>query len=82
MSLYFINVTIHVFAALLWLGGMFFLAAVGAPVLRRVEPPALRAELFRFMLALLLLAVGLRFALELMVRPSEPFSISVQESRG
>lgn len=47
MSLYFINVTIHVFAALLWLGGMFFLAAVGAPVLRRVEPPALRAELFR-----------------------------------
>ena len=47
MSLYFIHVTIHVFAALLWLGGMFFLAAVGAPVLRRVEPPALRAELFR-----------------------------------
>ncbi len=47
MSLYFINVTIHVLAALLWLGGMFFLAAVGAPVLRRVEPPSLRAELFR-----------------------------------
>lgn len=32
---------------MLWLGGMFFLAAVGAPVLRRVEPPSLRAELFR-----------------------------------
>lgn len=47
MSLYFLNVTVHVFAALLWLGGMFFLAVVGAPVLRRVEPPALRAELFR-----------------------------------
>ena len=47
MSLYFINVTIHVLAALLWLGGMFFLAAVGAPVLRRVEPPSLRAELFQ-----------------------------------
>ena len=29
-----------------WLGGMFFLAVVGAPVLRRVEPPALRAQLF------------------------------------
>jgi len=47
MTLYYVNVTIHVLAALLWLGGMFFLAAVGAPVLRRVEPPALRAELFR-----------------------------------
>jgi uncharacterized membrane protein len=47
MSLYFINVTLHVFAALLWLGGMFFLAVVGAPVLRSVEPPELRAALFR-----------------------------------
>lgn len=32
---------------MLWLGGTFFLAVVGAPVLRRVEPPPLRAELFR-----------------------------------
>ena len=47
MSVYIINVTIHVFAALFWLGGMFFLAAVGAPVLRRVEPAELRASLFR-----------------------------------
>lgn len=47
MSLYFINVTVHVLAALLWLGGMFFLAAVGAPVLRAVEPAELRSELFR-----------------------------------
>jgi len=46
-SLYYLNVTLHVLAALFWLGGMFFLAAVGAPVLRKVEPPALRAELFR-----------------------------------
>jgi len=45
--LYWVNVTIHVLAALLWLGGMFFLAVVGAPVLRRVEPPELRASLFR-----------------------------------
>lgn len=42
-----INVVIHVLAALLWLGGMFFLAAVGAPVLRKVEDPKLRSELFR-----------------------------------
>lgn len=47
MTLYYLNVTIHVLAALLWLGGMFFLGVVGAPVLRQVEPPALRAELFR-----------------------------------
>ena len=33
MSWYYLNVTAHVFAALLWLGGMFFLATVGAPVL-------------------------------------------------
>jgi copper resistance protein D len=47
MSPYFISVSVHVLAAIFWLGGMFFLAAVGAPVLRQVEPPALRAELFR-----------------------------------
>ncbi|MBI4409663.1 MAG: CopD family protein [Gemmatimonadetes bacterium] len=47
MSLYHANVTLHLLAALLWLGGLFFLALVGAPVLRRVEPPALRAELFK-----------------------------------
>src|SRR5690554_4486628 len=47
MSLYHLNVTLHVLAALLWLGGMFFLAVVGAPVLRKVEPAALRARLFQ-----------------------------------
>jgi uncharacterized membrane protein len=46
VSLYHLNVTVHLLAALLWLGGMFFLGVVGAPVLRRVEPPALRAQLF------------------------------------
>lgn len=45
-ELYYLNVTIHVVAALVWLGGMFFLAAVGAPILRGVDP-ALRSELFR-----------------------------------
>jgi copper resistance protein D len=47
LSAYYVNVTIHLLAALLWLGGMFFLAVVGAPVLRKVEPPELRAALFR-----------------------------------
>lgn len=45
-ALYLTSVTLHVLAALLWLGGMLFLAAVGAPVLRKVEPAALRARLF------------------------------------
>ena len=50
---YYAVVTIHVIAALLWLGGMFFLGAVGAPVLRAIEPPALRQRLFH--------DLGLRF---------------------
>ena len=43
---YYVTVTIHVFAALLWLGGMFFLAAVGAPVLRKIDDARLRRDLF------------------------------------
>lgn len=46
MSLYHLNVTVHVLAALFWLGGMFFLALVGAPVLRELDDPRLRARLF------------------------------------
>lgn len=45
--MYYLNVTLHVLAALIWLGGMLFLALVGAPVLRKVESRQLRAELFR-----------------------------------
>lgn len=52
-ALYWVSVTLHVLAALGWLGGMFFLALVGAPVLRRLEPPALRQALFQ--------QLGLRF---------------------
>lgn len=47
MTLYYLNVTVHVLAALLWLGGMLFFAAVAAPVLRRLDPPDLRARLFQ-----------------------------------
>ena len=46
MSLYLVNVFLHVLAALVWLGGMFFFALVGAPVLRTIPSDALRAELF------------------------------------
>lgn len=50
---YYVNVTVHVLAAMLWLGGMFFLGIVGAPVLRAVNPPELRQALFH--------NLGLRF---------------------
>lgn len=43
---YYVNVTIHILAALIWLGGMFFVGLVGAPLFRSVEPPALRQRLF------------------------------------
>jgi putative copper resistance protein D len=46
-SLYYANITIHVLAAMLWLGGMFFLGVVGAPLLRAIEPPELRQRLFQ-----------------------------------
>ena len=47
MSLpYYIGVTIHVLAALVWLGGMFFVGLVGAPLLRSVESAAVRQRLF------------------------------------
>ncbi|HSA56490.1 MAG TPA: DUF4149 domain-containing protein [Gemmatimonadaceae bacterium] len=52
-SWYLANVTLHVLAALIWLGGMFFLGLVGAPVLRGVEPASLRQKLFH--------DLGLRF---------------------
>ncbi|MHB1095947.1 MAG: DUF4149 domain-containing protein [Gemmatimonadaceae bacterium] len=45
-SLYYLSVSLHVFAALVWLGGMFFIALVGAPVLRRLDRPELRQTLF------------------------------------
>ena len=54
-ALYLTNVAVHVLAAMLWLGGMFFLGLVGAPALRAVEPAALRQRLFQ--------QLGIRFRL-------------------
>ncbi len=51
--MYLTLVTLHVLAAIVWLGGVFFLGLVGAPALRRVEPAALRRSLFD--------AIGMRF---------------------
>ena len=47
--LYHLVVTLHVLAALLWLGGMFFLGVVGAPVLRAIDDAALRQRLFHLL---------------------------------
>jgi uncharacterized membrane protein YfcA len=64
-----------ILALILILGGVFG-AQFGARAGR-----ALRADLFRFLLAILILAVGLRFMIELVVRPAEPFSLSTQDVR-
>ena len=59
-----------VLALLLIVGGVMgaqFGARAGANI---------RGEHFRFLLALIVLAVGVRFAIELAVEPSEPFSIA------
>ena len=45
-ALYLASVTVHLLAAMFWLGGMFFLGVVGAPFLRRLEPPELRQQVF------------------------------------
>jgi putative copper export protein len=50
---YYTSVSVHVLAAMAWLGGMLFLGLVGAPALRSVEPPQLRQALFR--------DIGMRF---------------------
>jgi uncharacterized membrane protein YfcA len=70
------NQAVDVVLAILLIVGGVFGAQFGARAGRN-----LRAELFRFLLALLLLAVGVRFAVELIVRPAEPFSITIQETR-
>ncbi len=64
-----------VLALILVIGGVF-----GAQFGTRAGR-ALRADLFRVLLGLLVLAVGLRFAIEIVVRPAEPFSIYVPEGR-
>ena len=62
-----------VLSMLLMLGGV-----VGAQLGARAGRN-LRSDVFRLLLALLVLAVGLRFAVELVVRPDDPFSLSVVE---
>lgn len=64
-----------VLAILLIIGGVFG-AQFGARAGR-----ALRADLFRILLGILVLAVGMRFAIEIAVKPAEPFSIYLPDGR-
>jgi uncharacterized membrane protein YfcA len=64
-----------VLALLLILGGVMgaqFGARAGANI---------RGEHFRFLLAIIVLAVGARFAVDLTVRPDELYSLAVEETR-
>ena len=46
VSAYLVSVTLHLLAAVVWIGGLLFIAII-APTLRKVEPAELRNELFR-----------------------------------
>jgi uncharacterized membrane protein len=53
MTLSLVTRWLHVLAAIIWIGGMLFIALVLVPVARRLEDPALRTRLIH--------QVGLRF---------------------
>lgn len=65
--------TVDIVLAILLIAGGVFGAQFGARAARNV-----RGESFRLLLALLLLSVGIRFAMDAVLPPREPFSITVQ----
>ena len=68
------NNSVDIVLALLLIVGGVFGVQFGARVGQK-----LRGEQFRLLLALLVLAVGLRFGLELVLKPDEMFSIRIQD---
>ena len=71
-----LNGAVDVILAIILIVGGVFGAQFGARASR-----GLRADLFRVLLGLLVLSVGIRFAIELVLRPAEPFSIYLPEQR-
>lgn len=67
------NASVDIVLAVLLIAGGVFGAQFGARAARNI-----RGESFRLLLALLLLAVGARFAMDAVIPPREPFSITVQ----
>ncbi len=68
------NQTVDVVLALLLIAGGVVGAQVGARLGTRLKP-----ELLRLLLGSLVLAVGLQLALDLLIEPSEPFSVEPAE---
>lgn len=69
------NQSVDIILAILLLVGGVIGAQFGGRAARN-----LNVESFRLLLALLILAVGLRFAIELVLPPTEPFSVVLPES--
>lgn len=70
------NGAVDIVLALILIVGGVFGAQFGGRAGR-----AMRADIFRLLLGILVLSVGLRFAVEMVVRPVEPFSIYVPDGR-
>jgi len=68
--------TVDIILALVLIVGGVIGAQLGIRAATRIK-----AEQFRFLLALLILAVGARFATDLLVRPAEPYSVVRVEAR-
>jgi uncharacterized protein len=69
------NQSVDIMLALLLIIGGVVGAQLGTRAARNIK-----ADEFKLLLALLVLAVGIRFSVDLVVQPHEPFSISVQRS--
>jgi uncharacterized protein len=70
------NQSVDMLLALLLIVGGVFGAQFGART-----GQTLKGDTFRLLLAMLVLGVGIRFGFELVVRPSEPFSVAPAEVR-
>lgn len=70
------NQAVDILLALILILGGVFGAQFGARAARNV-----RGEWFRLLLALLILAIGLRFSLDILLAPEEPYSFGTQEGR-